>query len=96
MTRLQMIFGAGLMLTGLAGCEPTPEPGPKPPPPSDECGASALQDLVGQDRSVLARMKFAAPVRVIGPNMAVTADYRPERLNIEYDAKGTITELACY
>ena len=40
-------------------------------------------------------MAVTAP-RQIGPDMAVTADYQPTRLNIEYDAKNTITKVSCF
>ena len=62
---------------------------------ADACGASSLQGLVGQNESVLAAMTFAAPVRFIHPTTLVTMDYRAERLNIDIDAKGTITAVRC-
>lgn len=85
---------SALMLT-LAGCDPTPTV-PAPNAPSDACGASGLQDLLGQPKTVLTTMKFAAPLRVIGPDEAITADYNPDRLNIEYNAAGLITKISCY
>jgi hypothetical protein len=78
----------------LAACEPLP-PGPPPLPPPDACGAAALQGLLGQPASVLQTLRFAAPVRVIRPGMAVTMDYSAERLNIEIDAAEIIARVTC-
>lgn len=64
-------------------------------PPEGACGAKALQDLIGQPRSVLDVMRFSQPLRVIEPGMAVTEDYNPGRLNIELDDVGQIIRVAC-
>nr|WP_284040697.1 I78 family peptidase inhibitor [Phaeovulum sp. NW3] len=64
-------------------------------PGADACGASRLQYLIGQPESVLDGMRFDAPVRVIRPGMAVTMDYRPDRLNIEIDARNRIARVHC-
>ena len=80
----------------LAACEPLPvEPLPDTAPP-DDCRASAYQGLVGQPVSVLAAMTFPIGTRQIGPNDAVTSDFRPERLNIEYGSTGRIEKVSCY
>ncbi|MDO5704144.1 MAG: I78 family peptidase inhibitor [Paracoccus sp. (in: a-proteobacteria)] len=63
---------------------------------SDACGASGYQGLIGQPRSVLDSMRFPLGTRTIGPSDAITADYRPDRLNIEYGAGGLIEKIACY
>lgn len=83
----------------LAACEPLPPapgPGPIPPQPSDECGASGYQGLIGQPREVLTSMRFPLGTRVIGPDDAVTADYREGRLNIEYGRGGLIEKVSCF
>jgi hypothetical protein len=54
-----------------------------------------MQDLVGQDKALLAAMSFPMGTRVIEPGTAVTEDYRPTRLNIDVDASGTITGVWC-
>lgn len=76
----------------LAACtmEPLPEP-----PREGTCDAANLQDLVGQSSSVLAAMTFQAPMRVIKPGMAVTMDYREDRLNVEVNAAEIITRVYC-
>ncbi|QYK42319.1 MAG: hypothetical protein KF887_04115 [Paracoccaceae bacterium] len=75
----------------IAAC--TVEPPPTPAP--DACGAAALQDLVGQPASALAAMTFAAPTRVLRPGMAVTMDYREDRLNIEINATERVARVFC-
>ena len=87
-------------ILGLTACQPTPDPRylgpPEPAPGVDACGAAELQDMVGQPRTILQRIKFAVPVRVIEPGTAVTADYQSNRLNFELDEDGNITKIACY
>ena len=82
-------------LAALAACEPVPTP-LTPDTPPDDCRASAYQGLVGQPVSVLAAMTFPIGTRQIGPDDAVTADFRPDRLNIEYGRSGRIEKIACY
>lgn len=80
---------------GLAACEPVP-PAAIPEPPADECGAAGYQGLIGQPHAVLAAMTFPIGTRMIGPDDAVTADFRPDRLNIEYGRTGRIEKVSCY
>ncbi len=90
MKQLSALFlTVGLFLTACA---------PAPPPVFDatpRCGAEKLQDLIGQDASVLEGMTFDKPLRVMHPGMAFTADYSPDRLNIEVDADGIIARVWC-
>ncbi len=88
---------APLMLAVLltACVAPAPQPIPDPMPPITACGAGALQDLIGRNAAVLQTMRFAGPLRVIRPGMAVTMDYSPDRLNIEVDAREIITRVSC-
>ena len=88
---------AGLVMGLLAACtQPELAAGPTAPAPSDACGASKLQQLVGKQLGTLDVKTLPSVPRQIGPDMAVTADYRPDRLNIEYDAKNVITKVSCF
>lgn len=79
----------------LAGCVEPEAPRPDPDAVGS-CGADQLQFLVGQNEGVLAAMTFrAGTVRVIRPGMAVTMDYRPDRLNLELDRTGRIVRVFC-
>jgi hypothetical protein len=74
----------------LAACvEPMPMPEP------DECGADDLQYLVGQPGVVLDGMRFSQEVRVIQHGMAVTMDYRGDRLNFWLDRRDVIERVVC-
>lgn len=89
-----------LLFAACVVTEEAPSPAGKgrsnpPLPPVGSCGADALQALVGQPASVLETMRFGQVVRVIGPGMAVTMDYREDRLNIEVDADKIINRVSC-
>ena len=68
----------------------------QPDTPPDDCRASTYQGLVGQPVSVLAAMTFPIGTRQIGPDDAVTSDFRPDRLNIEYGRANRIERVSCY
>ena len=90
MKQLSMIaMAAGLVLTA---CAPAP---PQMFDATPRCGAEDLQDLIGQDATVLEEMTLGRAVRVVHPGMVFTADYSPERLNIAIDEKGIITRVWC-
>lgn len=93
-----VVWIATVAIPLLAACQPAdPMPGPVDNGFGvDACGAAELQDMVGQPDTILATMKFAVPVRVIEPGMAVTADFSPDRLNFEIADDGTIARIACY
>ena len=91
MTRLL----AAIPLVLLAACV-QPPPAVMPPVDADLCKAQPLQGLVGQPQSVLATMLLPAGSRVIGPNDAVTMDFRADRLNVEIGADGRIAKVGCY
>jgi hypothetical protein len=61
---------------------------------TDPCGAQGHTALLGSN---IAAVTLPADLndRVIGPNDAVTADFSPQRLNIETDADGLIIGLSC-
>jgi hypothetical protein len=80
-------------VTLVAAC--TPEGTPPQDPTTPTCGAGALQGLVGQPAAVLETMKFAGPVRILRPGMAVTMDYSAARLNIVIDAAERIERVEC-
>ncbi len=89
-----------LLLAALAGCETVGQDMQAPPgipagTSADLCGASGLQGLVGKPRSVLKTMEFGTETRIVGPDDAVTMDFRPERLSIVYGADRKIVTVAC-
>ncbi|MFN4153990.1 MAG: I78 family peptidase inhibitor [Paracoccaceae bacterium] len=82
---------AASVVAVLTACQPVVPDGPD----LSSCGADALRGLVGQPASVLQTMKFGQETRIIRPDMAVTMDYRLDRLNIEIDRAERITRVHC-
>jgi hypothetical protein len=80
----------------LAACVPEVPPPPGPPPVGGgRCGAEQLQGLVGQPASVLEKMRFAPPTRIIRPGQPVTEDYSEDRLNIAINRAEQIESVTC-
>ncbi|MEZ5798178.1 MAG: I78 family peptidase inhibitor [Paracoccaceae bacterium] len=90
---LRFILPTTLLLSACVAEVPAVPPVVDPDP--DACGTSALQGLLGKDRSILEAMKFSQPVRVIEPGMAVTLDYSAGRLNILLDEHDRIQQVTC-
>ena len=65
-----------------------------------ECNAARIQNLVGQVASQAmggeaVRASNSRSLRWISPGMAVTMDYRADRLNIHLDNQNRVTRIAC-
>ena len=81
----------------------TPQPPPKrSPAPSpqvsvqDQCGAAAMQHLVGRPRSEIPVPLVPSRQRVACTTCPVTLDFSPQRLNFFFDADtGIIKEVRC-
>lgn len=97
---------ATLALAGCAGSQSgrPVETGPREPidlrDNDDPCGAALVQGYVGLrandvTRAQVAERSGARTVRWIEPGMAVTLDFRADRLNGELDADGVVTALRC-
>lgn len=85
------VLAAGALL--LAACV-----SPAAPPPQDTanaCGAEELQGLAGQPLAAFDPAQARGPVRIIGPDTAVTMDHSPARLNISHGADLRITAVTC-
>lgn len=87
-------------LFALAACDaPLSQPAERqalPPVAEDGCRANQNADLIGQDATALERVLLMGQVRVIRPGQAVTADFRPNRINFIIDQANTIVSIACY
>ncbi len=73
---------------------------PAPEAPAMSCSADKVQWTLGQvaDEALVAKAKVQAGVermRVIKPGMAVTMDYREDRLNLDVDADNKVTRAYC-
>ena len=88
---LSMSFALALSACAVGPMPPPPPPDELPPrssPDADECGATALQGLVGQDRARAPSSRPGRPVRVFARGDAVTMDFNPYRLNVEHQPGG--------
>ena len=66
------------------------------PAKGDICHAAALQYLVGKNKAEAPAPVDPSRRRVYCSTCAVTLDYRPDRLDIEFDKdSGTITAVKC-
>lgn len=105
-----MRFGmmAGVALLGACATQPETTSGggtgagaPAAAPAQEgQCNAEAVQGLVGQAHSETLsaealRLSGARTLRVIKPGMAVTMDYRMDRLNLELDDGGKVVAARC-
>ncbi|MBR0551609.1 I78 family peptidase inhibitor [Stakelama marina] len=98
MRHAAILIPIGLLVTA---CAQTAPPEAQPPRVgAGSCDASGLDDLVGQtgtsdlaadamERSGATRMRW------IQPGMAVTMDYRTDRLNINLDDRNVVTGFKC-
>jgi hypothetical protein len=93
-----------LLALATAACIPPGEPqAPPAPPPAAEagkCDAAPVQGYVGSHASGPVVEKIVAEsgarsARVIRPGMAVTMDYREDRVNVRVDDEGRIASIAC-
>lgn len=91
MKQILFLIVMGAMVAGLTACLPQTSTSNG----SDACGASAFQGLVGQTEDALEAVDLPGDYRVIHPGDMVTADLRFERLNVLFDAQGTIEAVVC-
>lgn len=106
---LRSLVPLGAALVTLAACtSPSapdiPPPGSPPPMaayeprpvPRDQCGAEALQTLVGQPRTAIPVPVDVSNRRVTCTTCPLTEDYSPSRLNILYDRdSGRVERVYC-
>lgn len=108
MIRKLASFAAVLMLSACASTpEPASAPTPPPvteaptvplppPPPEDSCKSADFQYLVGKNKSEIPVPTDPSKRRVACTTCPVTMDYRPDRLNIYFDAEtGIVKEVKC-
>ena len=99
---IKAVIGTGVAAVTLSACQPyASEPdGSGAPETPDACGATKLNDWVTKAdspaaRGAIAKASGAKNIRWITPGMAVTMDYRPDRLNANIDAGGRYTGFTC-
>ncbi|MFD0858797.1 I78 family peptidase inhibitor [Roseovarius aquimarinus] len=93
-----LILPAALALAACGGGAPGAQRGAEPvftPAATDSCGATAYSDRIGKDHKAFDFSAPDRPLRIIGPDMAMTMDYNPARLNVDIDGQGRITRIWC-
>ncbi|WP_422917709.1 I78 family peptidase inhibitor [Sphingobium cupriresistens] len=102
MKRAGRMVIASLMALSLVACAGANGPGPATPPVSAEgpCRNDGLDSFVGQKASAevgaaLLKASGAKTLRWGGPGMAMTMDYRADRLTVSYDAAMAIMSARC-
>ncbi|WP_088184166.1 I78 family peptidase inhibitor [Sphingobium sp. Z007] len=93
---------ATLMVMSLAACARADGPGPATSPTAAEgpCKNDGLDRFVGQKASAdvgaaLLKASSAKTLRWGSPGMAMTMDYRADRLTVSYDTAMAITSARC-
>jgi Peptidase inhibitor I78 family len=82
---------------------PTPTPTPTPAPVADtahECKPEALDAFTGKTADEATIKKLVADsgargARVVKPGMAVTMDFRQDRVTVQVDAQNRIERASC-
>jgi hypothetical protein len=97
---IRVLFLIGCL--ALAGCVARTSPGHPAVeiPPVGACDAASTQAMVGkivsaEMASELLRLTGARELRWIAPGMAVTMDYKFDRLSVSYDERRAITRITC-
>lgn len=91
---------AAIVAVPLAACAQMPPVDETPVMGAGQCDASKLGDLIGKTATsaVVAdaqQRSMSRTARVIKPGMAVTMDYRTDRLNIDVTDRNVVTATRC-
>lgn len=96
------LIGGAAAAALLVACQPyASEPGDAGAfPEADLCGSTKVANWVGKTdspaaRAAIAKASGAKNIRWITPGMAVTMDYRQDRLNANIDEAGRFTGFNC-
>ena len=96
------MMGVGLMVLGLTACAGAngAGPGEAPTVAQGPCRNDGLDSFVGQKASAevgaaLLKASGAKTLRWGGPGMAMTMDFRADRLTVSYDDAMAITSARC-
>lgn len=98
--RLLPATAVAALVLATAACATTPPPPMVANPGSGQCDAQAVAWAVGQAATPelvekAREQSGSVDVRVIEPGMAVTMDYRHDRLNLKVNERGAINGVSC-
>jgi hypothetical protein len=63
---------------------------------ADSCGAARFRNLVGEEVATIDPGTLPERARIITPDMMVTQDFSPTRLNIIVGTDGRVGSLRCF
>lgn len=100
---MRMAAVTALLLPFTAGCAAMGKQGPATPPPAmseGPCRNEGLDRFVGRTANVdigaeLLKASHARTLRWGAPGMAMTMDFRPDRVTVSYDEKMAIISVRC-
>ena len=90
-------------VSAIAGCTPPKPAAPPPPPPraaGDTCVAEPGRVLIGRKADAftgaeMLRLTSSREIRWVGPNAAVTMEYKFGRVTVGRDAAFNVVSVAC-
>ena len=97
--RIPVIVLGPMFLASCAGYGSSPEPA-TPPASAGTCNADNTAEFVGQKATAAVGAAIQARTGAsifqwVGPDQAVTMDYRPERVRVTYDMGFVIKRITC-
>jgi len=63
---------------------------------ADTCGAARFRNLIGEESATIDPASLPRQTRIITPDMMVTQDFSPTRLNIIVGTDGRVGSLRCF
>lgn len=63
---------------------------------ADTCGAARFRNLIGEEAATIEPASLPERTRIITPDMMVTQDFSPTRLNIILGTDGRVGSLRCF
>lgn len=99
--RMSGLITTGAMALSASGCAATvAEEAPPPAAGAGECRNEGLERFVGQTATAdlgaeMLKASGATSLRWGAPGMAMTMDFRADRLTVSYDEKMAITSARC-
>jgi len=85
---------ATLLFTAMACTGQTPSPDAATGKDRSTCNSEAYETLIGENAAAIS-LPATLDHRIIAPDMAVTQDYKPERINFYTDEDGVIERIEC-
>ena len=93
---MRAAFVAVTLLAAACTTPPAPPQNAEEATAQDTCGMARFAHLVGTQADQIDRATLPPRTRVITPDMMVTQDFSPQRLNIIVGTDGRVGSLRCF